>query len=103
MAVRITQIPVETSIAPQDARIRVTQVAVETSIAPQDGRIRVTQIAVETSVAITQVYQLTSWESDEQHHVISPFKNLGFVFEDSLVIPLVTSAVQRQPRITIMT
>jgi hypothetical protein len=52
VAVRVTQIPVETSISPTDAKIRVTQIATETSIAPGStvGKIRVTQIAVETSI-----------------------------------------------------
>lgn len=32
MAIRITQIPIETSIAPTDAKIRATQIVIETSI-----------------------------------------------------------------------
>jgi len=55
MAVRVTQIPVETSIAPTDGKIRVTQIAIETSIKPTDGHIRVTQIAIETSISHVSV------------------------------------------------
>lgn len=50
MAVRITQIPIETSIAPNDGTVRVTQVAIESSMQSNQGAVRVTQIVIETSI-----------------------------------------------------
>src|SRR6266446_2562133 len=84
--------------------VRVTQIAVETSIAPTDSTIRVTQIAVETSIAIVQVYQLNTWEQDTEYQVRLPWINPGFLLEqESNVFPVAAPAVHRQPRIKIST
>lgn len=48
MAVRITQIPVETVVAPSSGQVRVSQETVETIIYPATGRVRMTLMAVET-------------------------------------------------------
>jgi hypothetical protein len=50
VSVRITQIPVETSIEPSTGKVRVTQIPVETSVQSSVGAVRVTQLAIETSV-----------------------------------------------------
>jgi len=50
MAVRVTQIPAESSIAPTDAKERVTQIVAESSVGPTDAKSRVTQLVVEVSV-----------------------------------------------------
>jgi hypothetical protein len=55
---RVTQVAVETSVQPTDSKARVTQVAVETSISTTGGNIRVTQVAVETSIQVISVFQL---------------------------------------------
>jgi hypothetical protein len=55
--VRVTQVAVETSTAPTDSKVSVTQLAIETSVAPTDGKVRVTQIAVETSIQVISVFQ----------------------------------------------
>lgn len=103
-AVRITQIPVETSIAPADARIRITQIPVETSIAPADAKIRITQIASETSISVIQVYTLSTWELDPYYHAITPFRNKGFIAEQDSFIPVFAAAPSTvQPVISIMT
>lgn len=72
MAVRITQLPIETSIAPSDATIRITQIPVETSIAPSDATIHITQLVVETSIAVNIVHQLTAFDSDADYQIPSP-------------------------------
>jgi hypothetical protein len=76
MAVRITQIPVETSIAPTDGKVRITQIATETSIAPTDGAVRITQIAIETSIAYIVATQLTFFDEDI-NYIMQPWMNSG--------------------------
>lgn len=48
MAIRETQVAVETLISSSTGAIRETQVAVETLISSSTGAIRVTQLAIET-------------------------------------------------------
>jgi hypothetical protein len=47
---RITQIPVEVLVLPDDAKARTTQVPVEALVAPTDAMARVTQVVVEVLI-----------------------------------------------------
>jgi hypothetical protein len=52
--------------------IRITQIAIETSIAPTDGNLRITQIAVETSITVNIVHQLTAFDNDVENQIPFP-------------------------------
>src|SRR6202044_3556068 len=62
----VTQIPVETSIAPSDAKTRITQITTETSVQPSDAKVRVTQVVIETSIVYSQATQLLNFDDDTQ-------------------------------------
>lgn len=94
MAIRITQIPIETSIAPTDGHIRITQIPVEISIAPSDGAIRVTQIAIETSISITVVHQLVNFDTDAEYQLaMLPYKGIQQNPDDFATVPIQTVIV----------
>lgn len=48
MAVRETQVAIETVVSPTSGRVRVTQAVVESVVMSTSARVRVTQLAVET-------------------------------------------------------